>query len=172
MAVVAGRSTRSLAISRNVVQVAIRAIEPSDIEPVANLLSQLASAYIINEFERSAQERFLAKNNANAIREFIANGYRYHVAESNGELVGFVGMRGNAHLYHLFVAAPLQGHGVGRMLWEFAKRACEVAGHRGAFTVNSSNNAVPIYERWGFRRAGPPENSNGIVYNPMKFRGY
>ena len=150
------------------VPIAIRPIEPSDIEPVANLLSELASAYIINEFEQPAQERFLAKNNANAIREFIAIGYRYHVAESNGELAGFVGVRGNAHLYHLFVAAPLQGKGIGRALWEFAKRECEVSGHRGAFTVNSSNNAVPIYERWGFRRAGPPENSNGIVYNPMK----
>jgi GNAT superfamily N-acetyltransferase len=165
---VAGRSTRSLAISKNVVRVAIRPIEPSDIEPVANLLRELASAYIISEFERSAQERFLAKNNANAIREFIANGYRYHVAESNGELVGFVGVRGNAHLYHLFVAAPVQGQGIGRSLWEFAKRECEASGHRGAFTVNSSNNAVPVYERWGFRRAGPPENSNGVVYNPMK----
>ena len=149
-------------------QVAIRPIEPSDIESVARLLSELASAYIIGEFERSAQEHFLAKNDANAIREFIASGFRYHVAETNGDLVGFVGVRENTHLYHLFVATSLQGQGIGRMLWEVAKRECEASGHRGAFTVNSSNNAVPIYERWGFRRAGPAQNSNGVVYNPMK----
>jgi len=164
---VPGRSTQSLAISKAVAQVAIRPIDPTDIEPVASLLSELASAYIIGEFERPAQEHFLAKNNADAIREFIASGYRYHVAEANGELVGFVGVRDNKHLYHLFVATPLQRRGIGRMLWEFAKRECETSGHRGAFTVNSSNNAVPVYERWGFRRVGPAQNSNGVVYNPM-----
>ena len=146
----------------------IRPIEPADIEPVASLLSELASAHIIGEFERSAQEDFLAKNDANAIRGFIAGGYRYHVAEMNGELVGFVGVRANTHLYHLFVATTLQGQGIGRMLWETAKHECVASGQGGVFTVNSSNAAVPIYERWGFRRAGPVQTSNGIVYNPMK----
>lgn len=94
-----------------------------------------------------------------------------HVAEMNGELVGFVGVRGNAHLYHLFVSQPLQGRGIGRMLWEVAKRECEASGHQGAFTVNASSNAMPIYERWGFRRDGPAQNSNGVIYNPMKLEG-
>lgn len=60
---------------------------------------------------------------------------------------------------------------IGRMPWEVARRECEAAGNHGAFTVNSSNNAVPIYERWGFRRTGPARSSNGVVCNPMKLDG-
>jgi GNAT superfamily N-acetyltransferase len=92
----------------------------------------------------------------------------YPVAELNGELVGFVGVRENKHLYHLFVSKALQRRGIGRKLWEFAKGECQTAGYRGAFTVNSSNNALPAYERWGFRRDGDARTSNGITFNPMK----
>ena len=143
-------------------------MEPPDIESAASLLSELASEYIVREFEPEAQARFLEENNANAIRGFVANGFRYRVAEMNGELIGFVGVRDNKHLYHLFVAKSLQRQGIGRMLWDTAKRECEASGHHGAFTVNSSNHAMPIYERWGFRRDGPAKHSDGITYNPMK----
>jgi GNAT superfamily N-acetyltransferase len=151
-------------------QVTTRSLDPADIETVGSLLAELASAYILAGLEREAREGFLVKNGAAAIREFIASGFRYHVAEMDGRIVGFVGVRGNTHLYHLFVAAPLQRRGIGRRLWEVAKHECEAAGQRGPFTVNASDNAVPVYERWGFRRAGPPRSSNGIVYNPMELR--
>ena len=144
--------------------VGIRPIESADVEQVAELLAQLAREFILWEFEAAAQERFLAKNNAAAIRDFIANGYRYHVARLNGELVGFVGVRDNKHLYHLFVAKPMQRRGLGRRMWQLAKRECLDNGHRGPFTVNASNNAIPIYERFGFVRDGPAQNANGVVY--------
>jgi GNAT superfamily N-acetyltransferase len=149
-------------------KIAIRPIEAGDVERVADLLAELASAFILPGFEREARESFLAKNGAPAIREFIADGFRYHVAEADGRIVGFVGVRGDRHLYHLFVDTPLQRRGIGRALWEVARRACEASGHRGPFTVNASDNAVPVYERWGFRRSGSPRSANGIVYNPME----
>jgi ribosomal protein S18 acetylase RimI-like enzyme len=148
-------------------EVTIRPMEASDVEPAAVLLAELSRQFIIGEFGPAAQERFLAENNAAAIHKFVAKGFRYHVAESNGELVGFVGVRDNKHLYHLFVAKSKQRRGFGRTLWEFAKRDCVNNGHGGAFSVNSSNSAVPIYERFGFIRNGPAQNTNGVVYNPM-----
>ena len=151
-------------------QVNIRPIEPPDVEPVADLLAELATEFIIGKFEPEAQECFLAKNNAAAIRDFLANGYRYHVAESNGEVVGFVGVRDNKHLYHLFVAKSMQHRGLGRRLWHFAKCDCLNNGHRGAFTVNASDNAVQIYERFGFIRDGVAQNANGVLYNPMRLQ--
>ena len=150
-------------------KIAIRPIEGPDVDAVAALLAELASAYILPRFEPESRASFLAKNGAAALREFIAAGFRYHVAEVEGRIVGFAGVRGNSHLYHLFVATSLQRSGIGRTLWDAARAACEAAGHRGPFTVNASDNAVPVYERWGFRRTGPPVSSNGIVYNPMEF---
>ena len=146
----------------------IRPIQPDDIEPVALLLRELATEFIIGEFEPAAQQHFLARNDAGAIRERIAKGFRYHVAEIEGQLAGFVGTRDNRHLYHLFVAKRLHRRGIGSKMWDVAKAACEDAGHHGDFTVNSSNNSVHIYERWGFARSGPMVNSDGVLYNPMK----
>lgn len=143
-------------------------MEPQDIDRAANLLAELAAEFIIGEFEAAAQAQFLSRNNADAIRGFIAGTHRYHVAEVDGELVGFVGVRDNKHLYHLFVAKPMQRQGIGRALWEYAQRECVANGHGGPFTVNASDNAVPVYERWGFQRTGPAQNANGILYNPMK----
>jgi GNAT superfamily N-acetyltransferase len=147
---------------------AIRPIQPDDIEPVALRLRDLATEFITREFEPAARQHFLSRNDAGAIRERIEKGFRYHVAEIEGELAGFVGTRDNKHLYHLFVAKRLHRRGIGRKMWDVAKAACEEAGHRGDFTVNSSNNSVPVYERWGFTRSGPMVNSDGVLYNPMK----
>ena len=142
----------------------------ADIPSVASLLESLAREHITHEFSPQAQARFLANNNEDRIRAFVAHGFRYHVAESRGRIVGFVGARDNQHLYHLFVANDCQRQGLGRRLWAVAREACLAAGNPGSFTVNSSNNAVPVYERLGFVRAGPTKNHGGVLYNPMTTR--
>ena len=151
-------------------QLNIRPIAPSDIEPVADLLAALATEFILGKFAPEAQQRFLANNNAAAIRDLIACGYRYHVAELNGEVAGFAGVRDNKHLYHLFVEKSAQQCGLGRRLWHFAKHDCLNNGHRGVFTVNASDNAVQFYERLGFLRDGVVQNANGVLYNRMQLQ--
>jgi GNAT superfamily N-acetyltransferase len=159
-----------MAVPSTAAKIAIRPMDESDVETVASLLAELSSAFILPRFEPAARESFLARNGAAAIRAFVAGGFRYHVAEAEGRIVGFAGVRGNSHLHHLFVATSLQRRGIGRRLWETARRACEAAGHSSPFTVNASDNAVAVYERWGFQRTGPPQSSNGIVFNPMELR--
>ena len=139
----------------------------ADISALAALLESLAREHIIHEFEADAKAIFLAKNNEKSIRQFVADGFRYHVAEVDGRLIGFVGVRDNSHLYHLFVANDFQRQGIGRQLWNVARAECVAAGSSERFTVNSSNNAVPIYERLGFLRTGPMQNKDGVFYNPM-----
>ncbi|NMM27460.1 MAG: GNAT family N-acetyltransferase [Glaciimonas sp.] len=119
------------------------------------------------EFSRTAEGKFLRANNAQAISALVASGFKYHVAEAGGEIVGFVGVRDNCHLYHLFVAEQVQRQGLARRLWTVAKSACYAAGNRSRFTVNSSNNAIPVYESFGFTRAAPTQDSGGVLYNPM-----
>ena len=151
-------------------QLNIRPIAPSDIEPVADLLAALATEFIIGKFAPEAQQRFLANNNAAAIRDLIARGYRYHVAELNGEVAGFAGVCDNKHLYHLFVEKSARQCGLGRRLWHFAKHDCLNNGHRGVFTGNASDNAVQFYERLGFLRDGVAQNANGVLYNRMQLQ--
>ena len=151
----------------------IRPLRPEDIAAVAELLESLARASFLQEFAPEARELFLSKNSAVAIEQFVAAGFRYHVAELdskilNSRIVGFVGIRDNKHLYHLFVAQPFQGRGIGRRLWETAAAECIAQGNPGVFTVNSSSNAVAVYERFGFKCTAPLQNVNGVLFTPME----
>lgn len=102
------------------------------------------------------------------MRQRIASNYCFHVAEAQGQVAGVVGVRDGAHLFTLFVAEDFQGQGLGRRLWELARAECLAAGNPGAFTVNSSKYAVPVYERFGFVVAGPVQSRSGVLFVPMK----
>ena len=54
-----------------------------------------------------------------------------------------------------------------RRLWDTAREAALGPGHPGAFTVNSSNHAVPFYESLGFVRSAPMQAAT-VCYNPMR----
>ena len=113
-------------------------------------------------------EAFLAAINEDSVRSYVlAGNFSYFVAESEGKLVGVVAMRDNSHLYHLFVDQGSQGKGVGRELWQFIKAKSIQAGNPGKFTVNSSLNAVPAYEKFGFKVSGPKVEIHGIAFQPM-----
>jgi GNAT superfamily N-acetyltransferase len=147
--------------------VRIRKLQLADIPSIANLLHDLAEEFITPEFDANARREFLEKNNQSAIEGFISDGFRYHVAETSEGPIGFVGMRDNKHLYHLFVAKPFHRQGLGRRLWETALSECRAAGNPGNFTVNSSNSAVAVYEHFGFVRSAPTQNHDGVLFNPM-----
>ena len=151
-----------------VAAVAIRPMHQTDIPAVARLLRDLAEKFIVHEFSDAARQSFLSKNDQIAIEKFVADGFRYHIATIGNELVGFVGIRDNRHLYHLFVAETFQHRGIGRKLWRVAHDECRSRGHVGPFTVNSSTHAVPVYERFGFRRVRPTEDHDGVLFKPMK----
>ena len=94
--------------------------------------------------------------------------YRYHVAEQDGQVVGMVAVRGNTHVYHLFVDTSMQGTGLGRALWEHAREACRRHGNSGRFTVDATPSTVGFYEKSGFLVSGSLGVRNGHPAVPMK----
>ena len=145
----------------------IREATKKDSESIASLIKDLAEKFIVLEFSEEGRNKFLSSNDQSSIEKFFDSGFIYHVAEKEGEIIGVVGIRDNSHLYHLFISESQQGSGLSRKLWEDAMRLCLEAGNTGKFTVNSSNNAVGVYEAFGFKRTSGMEESNGVLYNPM-----
>jgi GNAT superfamily N-acetyltransferase len=139
-----------------------------DARAISDLIRPLAEHYIAQEFSPESAAILLASMDAGAIEAYMTSGYKYHVAEDDGMLVGVVGVRDNSHLYHLFVADDFRGRGVARELWRVARDACRVAGNIGEFTVNSSRFAVGMYRKLGFVETGPPDEKNGVTSIPMK----
>lgn len=146
----------------------IREAKPEDAEGISALVTSLASFILADPKDLEAAAPFFATVTPEALRGYLGCGrFRYHVAESNGELAGFVGVRDDQHLYHLFVAERFHRRGLAARLWEVAKAAARAAGNPGRFTVNSSRYAIPVYERFGFQATGPEVPKDGVTFVPM-----
>jgi ribosomal protein S18 acetylase RimI-like enzyme len=146
----------------------IRSAVIEDAPAISALVRALTREFIVPEFTKEAADLLLGEMDTASIRKYIASGYRYHVAEEAGRIVGAVALKENSHLYHLFVSKAFQGRGVARKLWEVAQAASLAAGNPGRFTVNASLNAVGVYEKLGFVKASEPVSRAGVFYLPMR----
>jgi ribosomal protein S18 acetylase RimI-like enzyme len=150
----------------------IRPATPADANAIAELIRGASEGSFLPEFPESGRLRFLSDHTSEAMTTRLRSGeFQYDLAEVNGLLVGVVGVRRKSHLFSLFVAAEMQKQGLGRLLWAHAKARAVGSGKATEFTVNSSKNAVAIYERFGFVVEGSVVDSRGVLYVPMRLRG-
>jgi GNAT superfamily N-acetyltransferase len=86
------------------------------------------------------------------------------------DLVGILEIRRPDHISMLFVSSQYQQHGIATRLFTKAVEIClQQLPTLKAITVNSSPNAVPIYERLGFRRDAEKQEVQGIRFTPMAY---
>ena len=145
----------------------IRLAEMRDAQAISDLVSTLTLTFIATDGGEAATRRLIESTNLEAIRHYLKNGYRYHVGEIDGTLMGVVGTKSNKHLHHLFVAESAQGKGYASRLWLTAREACLAAGNDGEFTVNASLYALKIYKHWGFVATQGRREHLGIIDIPM-----
>ena len=148
--------------------IAIRPATTDDAQRISELITTLSREHIACDLSPEGSERLLSSMSADSIRSFINSGFRYFVAETGGTIAGVVATRDDQHLYHLFVDNQFQRQGLARRLWQVAHEACVSASGTRVFTVNSSRNAVAVYERFGFVRHGETQNVGGVIFVPMK----
>jgi GNAT superfamily N-acetyltransferase len=148
----------------------IREATVDDAKDISAIVYALSEKYIASEFSTEGRETLLKSMTPVAIKKYIELGYRYHVAEIDGQIVGVVGIRENRHVYHLFVVEAHHRKGIARQLWKIALETCRSAGNWEEFMVNSSRYAKPLYERLGFVAQSGPEEKNGVVSIPMKLK--
>jgi ribosomal protein S18 acetylase RimI-like enzyme len=147
----------------------IRPLDASDLPACAHLLQASASEFIVHESSPEGACTFLRENDEDGMRGYVAAGHVYHVAIEAGEIAGFIGIRDNSHVFHLFIDKRWQRQGLARRLWQVARAASVERGGDGSFTVNASNYAVPVYEAFGFARTAPTQCVKGLYFNPMRF---
>jgi len=144
----------------------IRPATTQDAEAISALINASAHHFLLDP-SASGAERFLAGITPQAILGYItSSNFHYLIAEDGPNLAGAVALRDGRHLFHLFVAPTHQRQGLARALWEAAKQGA--AKDLKVFTVNSSPNAVAVYERFGFAAIGPRTEMNGIAFVPME----
>lgn len=155
-----------MVIARHQQTMHIRPAKIQDAEAISALIISSAHHFLLDSSGRGA-ERFLAGITPQAIVGYITSpSFHYLVAEDGTDLGGAVALRDGRHLFHLFVSPTHQRHGLARALWEAAKQGASK--DLKTFTVNSSPNAVTVYERFGFTVNGPRTEMNGIAFVPME----
>ncbi len=149
---------------------AIRYARPADAHAVSTLLQSFSHTYLRAPTPADAAA-FFATISEEAIRALLARtDMTYIVAEASGlePLAGAAALRADGLLFHLFVHSGCQRQGLGRRLWEFLRDRALQGGHCGAFTVHASVNAVPVYERFGFKISGAALHRLGGLSVPMR----
>ena len=145
-----------------------RAGSPADAEAIAAMIDSFQSELTEDPSGKGA-EKYLASVSVQAEREYLASErYRYLLAFSDSELAGFIAIRDESHLFHLFIARCYQRQGIARRLWERALEELCVPGSDGWFTVNSSISAIPVYRSFGFVPVGSIQRMHGISFLPMR----
>lgn len=148
----------------------IRLATAADAGAVSALLSGFSHSYLVSPTAEEAAA-FFAVISEPAIRALIGRtDMTYIVAEAPQRvpLAGAAALRSDGLLLHLFVHSSCQHQGLGRRLWEFLRDRARRVGHCGAFTVHSSLNAVPVYERFGFQVSGARLARLGGLAVPMR----
>lgn len=145
----------------------IREATRGDVAAISELLIQLAERFIVGSYSEEGRDTLLKSFSPKAIHAYFEQGYRYHVGETDGTIIGVVATKDNGHLYHLFVHETCQGRGYARALWEVAKADCLARGSPGRFTVNSSLNAQDVYRAFGFEPIDGIRDSGGVKFIPM-----
>jgi GNAT superfamily N-acetyltransferase len=147
-----------------------RLARPQDARAIGELARRVTRRWILIDQPASAAAPLLQGMSAQAIRRKILDGQRFHLAwREDGRLAGVAAMRGDCHLFQLFVSTRLHGRGIGHQLWRRAMRdAIRRAGTRH-FTLKASAMAVPVYLRLGFVPSGPLMTSDtGLTTQPMQ----
>ncbi len=164
-------SRRGMKHRRALHDISIRIAMNSDAAGISRLLRSLSHTYIVSPDHPEIDE-FYATLTEDAISTFIGRRDVVYIvaARSVAELVGAASLSGEERIEHLFVDPAYQGIGLGRRLWEHLRDHALRSGNPGLFKVNSSINAVPVYERFGFILAAPRVERYGGVYVPMILR--
>jgi ribosomal protein S18 acetylase RimI-like enzyme len=145
----------------------LRPAMPEDAAAISALIADLMP-YMTLDADGAGAERFMESMAEPAIAGYLAQPrYQYLLGFIGTALAGAVAVRDRSHLFHLFVAREFHGCGLGRQLWLAARTSALVAGNTVGFTVNSSDYALPMYQRWGFLPTGPRVEEGGIAWVPM-----
>jgi GNAT superfamily N-acetyltransferase len=145
----------------------IKIASVTDAEAIASLAQDLARYHISQDFSLEGRQNLDDALSADAMRRYMSEGCRFHVAVADDVLQGIVAMRENRHLLLLFVAEEAQGRGLARLLWETAESAARAAGYDGVLTVSAAQDAMAMYEKFGFRASGEETDEHGIIRTLM-----
>lgn len=147
-----------------------RLMKRGDEGEVCDLVIRVFDEFVAPQFSREGVQEF--RNYADPHLFMRRSQWNHFVllAAAQKEIAGMIEVRVDGHVTLFFVDKWFQVRGVGGELLHRALAICQRSKPElSKATVNSSPNAVGIYERLGFHRMGPEKVENYIRFVPMVF---
>src|SRR5258708_19872505 len=95
-----------------------RAGSPPDADAIAGLIARFQSE-LTDDPSGAGAEEYLASVSVRAEREYLVSArYRYLLAYSGSQLIGFIAIRDGSHLFHLFVHRSHHLQAIARLFLE------------------------------------------------------
>ena len=142
----------------------VRQAEPDDALAISSLVQACFIEHVAPDWESSAQQEFLRDTTAEKLAARIAESALVELYEDKGQILGVL-LLPRPTLVQLFFVAPDQlRRGIGKALWEVARKHLEERySEVKTVELNSSPYAVPAYKALGFFPISEPFRRRGAV---------
>ena len=145
-----------------------RPLSTKDTLEVSELVARVFNEFVAPEYSSEGVQAFHCYIQPSAFRARAQANHFSLITLKQDKVVGVIEMRDHNHVSLLFVAPEFQHRGIAKELLRRALQICrDNEPSLSEISVNSSSYAVPIYERFGFLRAGGRQVRNGISFLPM-----
>jgi len=145
-----------------------RPIGKGEEEKVCNFVIHVFNEFIAPHYSQEGVNEFLKYVQPDALLQRLQKNHFTLLAMVQNRMVGMIEIRANNHVSLLFVDRSFQRKGISRELLRYALEICRKnKPDLREVTVNASPNAVPVYERLGFRPTRSEQIVHGIHFTPM-----
>jgi GNAT superfamily N-acetyltransferase len=143
-------------------------MRPGEETAVSALVAEVFMEFVGCGYPSEGVQEFLGYARPELLAQRSGLNHFTLVATRGQEIVGMIEVRDFSHVCLFFVKKGRHGTGIGRELMKRSLAICKSENPvLTAVDVNSSPNAVVVYERLGFTRTGPQKTINGITFVPM-----
>ncbi len=143
-------------------------MEPGEENEICDLIIQTFNNYIAHLYPQRGVRHFLRYVKPHLLLQRSHANHFVMVARTQELIVGMIEVRNCKHISLFYVLKEFQMKGISKELLRRSEEIClKTKPDLDQITVNSSPNAVQIYEKLGFSKVGSEQMRNGIIFTPM-----
>ncbi len=144
-------------------------MKPGQEEAVINIVKEAFDEKVAPDYTKEGIEEFYRFANKNTLAERSKINTFTLIAYQEQDAVGIIEIKEYSHISMFFVKPVHQKKGFGKALFNEALSIISTKRNgTSTLTVNSSLNAVPSYERLGFKIKAKEQCYKGIRFVPME----
>ena len=133
----------------------------------AQKLSSLSNSLLKYLFDEEIPKWFKDSFSAEEFEKRIhSKDYKHFAYVIKNQIVGFIVIKEDNHLFHLFVDEKYHQQYIGKKLWEYVKKNILFE----TMTTNASLYAINVYESFGFVKQKDIQTYKELEFLPMVYQ--